>query len=397
MDKLKIILPLLITINVSFGQVPSYVYFEYNEDRLNNYGLLKLDSLLRFISEENTLTGKFILKGHTDDRGTEIFNIRLGSRRVKSVMQYIQNNTCNSVDFDTVSHGESTPRVPNNSNYYRSLNRRVEIIYIPFQPELGSTTQSNDESPPLHKSNDPDTFREVTGDRGAILRIPRGAFDPIPINKVEISIKEILTVNEMIVAGIFPEDTAGNILSSGGMVFFETSSPLSGEKEVEILIPAGKIDRQMNVYTLSEKNSRKWKLTPILWEEKTIDGKPFYSFKATSLIAFNIDKPTGKGKDLQKIKVSKGKIANAWAYSVKNNTVFRVYPRSGKKIQIPAAALPRDTELVLVTRRFKRIFLHELSLAESRYVGWRDLFIIGKGKATDITGKNYQVFDTIIE
>ena len=77
-----------------------------------------------------------MIKGHTDDTGSEQYNQSLSERRAGAVKNLLINYSVNPTRITTVGMGEYSPKVPNNSAANRSMNRRVEM-------EIQPLTQSN--------------------------------------------------------------------------------------------------------------------------------------------------------------------------------------------------------------------------------------------------------------
>ena len=65
--------------------------------------------------------------GHTDDVGSDAYNKRLGERRAVSVCEALIRLGVNPNILEPVSKGEKAPLVPNDTDFNRSLNRRVEL------------------------------------------------------------------------------------------------------------------------------------------------------------------------------------------------------------------------------------------------------------------------------
>ena len=65
--------------------------------------------------------------GHTDDVGTDAYNKRLGQRRALAVCEALVRLGVSPNILEPVSKGESAPLVPNDTEFNRSLNRRVEL------------------------------------------------------------------------------------------------------------------------------------------------------------------------------------------------------------------------------------------------------------------------------
>lgn len=70
------------------------------------------------------------LDGHTDERGSNEYNLALGERRAKSVRQAMSAMGASSGQIEFASFGEEAPtcRTPDESCW--SKNRRVEINYL---------------------------------------------------------------------------------------------------------------------------------------------------------------------------------------------------------------------------------------------------------------------------
>ena len=65
--------------------------------------------------------------GHTDDVGTDAYNKRLGQRRALAVCEALIRLGVSPNILEPVSKGESAPLVTNDTEFNRSLNRRVEL------------------------------------------------------------------------------------------------------------------------------------------------------------------------------------------------------------------------------------------------------------------------------
>jgi len=73
-----------------------------------------------------------MIKGHTDDTGSEQYNQALSERRAGAVQNVLINYGVNSTRITTVGMGEYQPKVANNSPANRSVNRRVELEIQPL-------------------------------------------------------------------------------------------------------------------------------------------------------------------------------------------------------------------------------------------------------------------------
>lgn len=85
-----------------------------------------IDKLASFLAEYAEKT--ILIEGHTDDRGSDVFNQDLSERRALSVKAALEAAGVEDVRIDTVGLGESTPIAENSTSMGRLKNRRVEIV-----------------------------------------------------------------------------------------------------------------------------------------------------------------------------------------------------------------------------------------------------------------------------
>lgn len=71
--------------------------------------------------------------GHTDNTGSEAYNIDLSQRRAASVANVLVNSGVPSSRIQTIGRGESQPIASNDTVSGRAQNRRVEIIIRPYK------------------------------------------------------------------------------------------------------------------------------------------------------------------------------------------------------------------------------------------------------------------------
>ncbi len=66
--------------------------------------------------------------GHTDDKGSDSYNMQLSLRRAESVVAYLRSRGVASSRLSAEGRGESEPRASNATADGRAMNRRVEIF-----------------------------------------------------------------------------------------------------------------------------------------------------------------------------------------------------------------------------------------------------------------------------
>ena len=73
---------------------------------------------------------RYLIEGHTDDRGSGKHNHDLSARRAKSVVRWFAKKGINAKRFDTAGYGEDRPIATNDTDEGRKANRRVEIHLV---------------------------------------------------------------------------------------------------------------------------------------------------------------------------------------------------------------------------------------------------------------------------
>ena len=73
---------------------------------------------------------KIRVEGHTDDRGSDEYNLKLSDDRAASVMKYLTDHGIAERRLESVGYGETRPIKDNESAEGRKANRRVEFTII---------------------------------------------------------------------------------------------------------------------------------------------------------------------------------------------------------------------------------------------------------------------------
>ena len=87
--------------------------------------LTKLATILNKYPDTNIL-----IEGHTDNTGTDDYNMALSKDRAQSVSSYLATVDVKSARFSIAGYGETQPIVTNDSPEGRQKNRRVDIAVI---------------------------------------------------------------------------------------------------------------------------------------------------------------------------------------------------------------------------------------------------------------------------
>jgi len=87
--------------------------------------LVKLAKILNKYPDTNIL-----IEGHTDDTGTDAYNMTLSKDRAQAVAAELATDEVSSSRFSIAGYGEAQPIVTNDSPEGRQKNRRVDIAVI---------------------------------------------------------------------------------------------------------------------------------------------------------------------------------------------------------------------------------------------------------------------------
>ena len=101
-------------------------YFEFNDDSLTSGGREKLEFTAECLKRLDNVS--LVLEGHADDRGAPEYNLGLGDKRARNVLQYLTNLGVSASRLDWRSKGENEPLCMNPTEDCWAQNRRVELI-----------------------------------------------------------------------------------------------------------------------------------------------------------------------------------------------------------------------------------------------------------------------------
>ena len=99
--------------------------FEFGKADIKKESLPYLDKLADTLNKSKDWTLE--IQGHTDDKGSDDFNMKLSQNRADSVRNYLITKGVLADTITAKGFGESTPLVTNDSDANREKNRRVEF------------------------------------------------------------------------------------------------------------------------------------------------------------------------------------------------------------------------------------------------------------------------------
>ena len=104
------------------------IQFEYNSSALTEDSESGIQMLLEFLQRNPDL--KVELAGHTDNVGSDSYNLKLSSERAEVVRQALVDEGIDANRLTAKGYGATRPLVPNDSEEHQSVNRRTEMIII---------------------------------------------------------------------------------------------------------------------------------------------------------------------------------------------------------------------------------------------------------------------------
>ena len=101
------------------------IYFEYDMDELRDDARALLDAKLPWLNLNKQI--RFRIAGHSDERGSDEYNIALGRRRAETTKRYLTDRGSDASRIETTSFGRERPAVQGTTEDAWAKNRRAEF------------------------------------------------------------------------------------------------------------------------------------------------------------------------------------------------------------------------------------------------------------------------------
>ncbi|MCG8308984.1 MAG: OmpA family protein [Cytophagales bacterium] len=101
------------------------IFFEFNSAKLTEESKTELYKIVGFLVDNPST--KITISGHTDDQGTEDYNMKLSEKRAKAVYDFLINEGINPEFLTYIGFGESQPLISKTDEESRKMNRRIEF------------------------------------------------------------------------------------------------------------------------------------------------------------------------------------------------------------------------------------------------------------------------------
>jgi OOP family OmpA-OmpF porin len=119
---------LLSPIKEGVKTVLNNIFFETDKYELTDKSKTELKKVVDFMSDNPSI--KIQIEGHTDNVGSDSYNNELSKRRSLSVYTFLLNNGIVQKRISYQGFGSKKPKVPNDSDQNRQLNRRIEFKIV---------------------------------------------------------------------------------------------------------------------------------------------------------------------------------------------------------------------------------------------------------------------------
>lgn len=104
------------------------IYFDFDRTTLKSESFTELDKVVDFLQQNPTI--EIEIAGHTDDKGSDEYNLNLSQGRAQSVVDYLSQNGVDRFRLVAKGYGESKPVDTNATEEGRAVNRRVEFTVL---------------------------------------------------------------------------------------------------------------------------------------------------------------------------------------------------------------------------------------------------------------------------
>jgi len=107
------------------------IFFEFDKSNVTREGAFELDKLVQVLKNNPTMV--ILVKAHTDNRGSDVYNLSLSDRRAKSTVQYIISKGIPKARISGKGFGESEPKVDCKeacTEEQHAQNRRSEFLIV---------------------------------------------------------------------------------------------------------------------------------------------------------------------------------------------------------------------------------------------------------------------------
>lgn len=105
--------------------IAARIYFDYDAAELSDEARATLDAKVPLLNANPSM--RIRVAGHTDDRGSDEYNLALGQRRASAAKRYLVQRGIDAGRIDVISYGEEQPSSAGGDESAWQQNRRAEF------------------------------------------------------------------------------------------------------------------------------------------------------------------------------------------------------------------------------------------------------------------------------
>ncbi|MBM4152920.1 MAG: peptidoglycan-associated lipoprotein Pal [Kiritimatiellaceae bacterium] len=102
------------------------IYFDYDSSVVNSSERAKVEAVAQSLTQNNNHA--VIIEGHSDERGSNEYNLALGERRAQAIRTYLIDLGIGAERIQTKSFGEENPASTGHDEEAWSVNRRGDFV-----------------------------------------------------------------------------------------------------------------------------------------------------------------------------------------------------------------------------------------------------------------------------
>lgn len=103
------------------------VYFAFDSNDIDQDTAAVLEAHASYLAAHPDV--RVTVEGHTDERGSQEYNLALGERRAEAVKRVLVLNGALAEQIESVSYGEEKPAMDGSNEEAWAQNRRAELVY----------------------------------------------------------------------------------------------------------------------------------------------------------------------------------------------------------------------------------------------------------------------------
>jgi OmpA-OmpF porin, OOP family len=124
--------PGLVVVTAKEIRITQQIHFEFDKAKIRPESFPILDAVTQVLVQNPKMTLE--IQGHTDNKGSPSYNLKLSDSRANSVRVYLVEHGIEPHRLISRGYGLTQPIVPNTTDANRALNRRVQFIRTEAPP-----------------------------------------------------------------------------------------------------------------------------------------------------------------------------------------------------------------------------------------------------------------------